>query len=365
MTTFAVPAQYRTWQFQVNVAIAAQATVLLTNALAVRSIKNAMLGTGAWTDNANGAIASSGNWSMISSCDGSGGAGSFGNNDLVDRWDANGKLIWASAGSNHSWAVLKQTGFAGGPYYLYLDLNNATGSWRLQAGWSTALYTNGTATAAPSGAALALAGTGASPYPLAASHAWGGPQANGASVLHVMKSADGKAFRAIICRNGWASGLWLLDELENAPPGWTAPAICNIGGGDSTLAVASSALVVNNLSNAGNQVNLACVNSNPALTLLHFEGYAANSLVTLPTVANDMAAAWPMYRVGAYVRPNQGFATNVPIVNARGYLGQVRDLWWMQSQLAEGDMIPAAATRNFVVLGDTAHPWNTTAITLT
>lgn len=363
MSTFALPAHYRTWQFQVNAAIAAQASVLLTNALAVRSIKDAMLGAGAWTDSANGAVASSGNWSVMSSCDGAGGAGSFGNNDGVDRWDGNTKLIWAAAGSNHSWMVLRQTGFAGGPYYLYLDLNNVN-SYRLQAGWSNTLYTNGTATAAPSGANLALAGTGAAPYPLGASQNWGGPSANGASVLHVLKSADGKAFRAIICRNGWACGLWLFDELENAPAAWTAPAICNVGGGDATLAAAASALVLNSLANAGNQVNLACVNGNPALTLLHAEGFGNTSLIATPTVANDMAAAWPMYRVGAYVRPTQAFPLSVPIVNARGYLGQVRDLWWMQSQLAEGDGIPAAGTRNFTVLGDLCIPWNTTAITL-
>jgi hypothetical protein len=179
-----------------------------------------------------------------------------------------------------------------------------------------------------------------------------------------MKSSDGKAFRAIVCRNGFASGLWLIDELENAPAAWTSPAICQIGGGDATLVMASSDLVQANLANAANQVNLACINSNPALTLLHTEYYGSTSLVTGPTVINDMASAWPMFRVGAYVRPGQAFPSSIPIVNGRGYLGQVRDLWWMQSQLAEGDGIPAAGTRNLTVLGDLCFPWNTTAITL-
>ena len=365
MANFALPAHYRTWQFQVNVAIAAQASTLLTNALMVRSIKDALLGTGAWTDAANGAVASSGNWTVVSCCNGAGGAGSFGNNDATDRWNANTDLIWAAAGSNHSWIVLEQTGITGGPLYLYLDLNNTTGSWRLQAGWSTTLYTNGTATAAPSGANLALAGSVAVPYPTATAYAWGGSQTNVGSTIHVMKSADGKASRVIVCRNGWATGLWILDELENASAAWTAPAICNVGGGDSTGAPASDTSLVQNIfANAGNQVGLASINGNPALTLMHHEYFGGSSLVTVPTVINDMDNAWPMYRMGVYVRPNQAYANTdvTPLVNCRGYSGQIRDLWWVQSQLGEGDTMPAAATQNFVILGDTCHPWNTTVI---
>lgn len=365
MANFAQPTLYRTWQFQVNVAIAAQASVLLTNALAVRSIKNAMLGTGAWTDPSNGATASSGNWSVVSCCNGAGGAGSFGNNDATDRWNANTDLIWAAPGSNHSWIVLKQTGITGGPLYLYLDLSSSTGSWRIHPGISTVLYTNGTATACPSGSSISFSGSNASVYPVAAAYNWGGPAVNAASVLHVMKSADGKAFRAIMCRNGFATGLWIFDELENAPAAWTSPVVCSIGGGDSSTAPASdTALVQNIFANAGNLLGVTCINGNPALTCMHHQYFGVSSLVTTPTVANDMAAAWPMYRMGVYVRPNQAYGDGTPLINCRGYAGQIRDLWWMQSQLAEGDMIPAAGTRNFVVLGDTAHPWNTTAITL-
>jgi hypothetical protein len=365
MANFSLPAHYRTWQFQVNVAIAAQASVLLTNALTIRSIKNALLGTGAWTDNTNGAVASSGNWTVVSCCNGAGGAGSFGNNDATDRWNANTDLIWAATGSNHSWIVLEQTGITGGPVYLYLDLNNATGSWRLQVGWSTTLYTNGTATACPTGANLAIAGTTATPYPTATSAAWGGPQTNAASSLHVTKSADGKATRVIVCRNGWATGLWFFDELEDASPAWTAPAICYIGGESSTVPASDLALTQNIFANPGtNLVGLACINGSVALTGCHHEYFGTNSLVAVPIVANDMDAAWPMYRFGCYVRPSQAYADAVatPLVNARGYSGQVRDLWWVQSQLGEGDTMPAAATQNFVVLGDTCHPWNTTTI---
>lgn len=365
MANFAAPSQSRTWQFQVNTTVAAQATATLTCARMLRFAKDAMLGTGAWTDSANAATASSGNWSVVSSCDGSGGAGSFGNNDNVDRWDTDAKFVWAAPGGNHSWMVLKQTGMAGGPHYLYLDLNQAGLPHRLQAGWSTTLYTNGTATAAPSGANLTLSGTAASPYPLAASFNWGGPSANAACTMHVMKSADGKATRVIFTRNGWGVGLWIFDELQNAPAGWTAPAVCYLSGADSASApVSDTALVQGQMANGGNAISLVSVNSNVALACMHLHYFGANSLVTTPTVANDMAAAWPAYRIGVYVRPNQGMPqpAGTPIVNARGYCGVIRDLWWVQSQLGEGDTMPAAATKNFVVLGDTLHPWNTTVI---
>jgi len=208
MANFALPAHYRTWQFQVNKVIAAQATVLLSNARFVRFAKDAMLGTGAWTDAAGAGVASSGNWTLVSSCDGSGGAGSFGNNDGVDRWAADANLIWGVSGAaNHSWAVLKQTGFVGGPYYLYLDcgINN---SYQILYGWSKTLYTNGTANTAPTGPDIAQAGT----YPLAGSIGWGGPTANAQNVQHVMKSSDGKATRIICCRGGWDSEAVLRGE---------------------------------------------------------------------------------------------------------------------------------------------------------
>lgn len=365
MANFAAPAQYRTWQFQVNVAIAAQASSTLTNARMIRMAKDAMLGTGAWTDSANAATASSGNWTVVSSCDGSGGAGSFGNNDAVDRWAADGNLIWAAPGNNHSWMVLEQTGFAGGPYYLYLDLNQNGLPYRLQAGWSDTLYTNGTATAAPSGSRLTLSGSAASPYPLAAAFNHGGPSGNAGCTMHVMKSADGKATRVIFTRNGWGTGLWIFDELENASSAWAAPAICYLGGGDATTAPVSNASTVQNvLANGGNQVGLVCVNGNPALAVMHLEYFGTTSLVATPTVANDMGAAWPAYPMGVYVRPNQGLPspTATPIIGGRGYRGKIRDLWWVQAALGEGDTMPAAATKNFQILGDTLHPWNTTVI---
>jgi hypothetical protein len=140
--------------------------------------------------------------------------------------------------------------------------------------------------------------------------------------------------------------------------------VCSIGGGDSTGApVSDTSLVQNIFANpATNFVALACINSNVALVGFHHEYFGTNSLVTVPIVANDINAAWPMYRFGCYVRPNQAYADAVatPLVNARGYTGQIRDLWWVQAQLGEGDTMPAAATKNFIVLGDTCHPWNTT-----
>lgn len=360
MATFALPAHYRTWQFQVNVVIPAQATVTLSNARFVRFAKDAMLGTGAWTDAAGAATASSGNWQVVSCSDGVGG---FGNNDGVDRWLADANLVWQNPGTNHSWIVLSQAGIGGGPHYLYIDLSTSVNSYTLQYGWSKTLYTNGTATACPDGPAVARTNA----YPLAGSQSWGGPTANAQNVLHVMKSADGKATRIICARNGWASGLWYFDELEFAPPGITSPAIAGIYGSSTTAPVASH-LVQGQYANGGNFLPVTQVNQNPAFAVLYLLYYGINSLVTVPAVANDMSPnTWPMFRVGAYVRAGQTFqaAASGPIINARGNLGVLRDIWWMQSALGEGDGIPAGGGRNFTVLGDLCFPWNTTAITLT
>ena len=119
----ALPALVRTWRFQVNNAMVPQGTITAMSQHTLFALKEALKGNGAWTDSAGAAAASAGNWVVNGSCDGSGGAGSFGNNDAVDRWVAQGNLIWNNSGSNHSWIVLEQAGIAAN-FQICIDLNN-------------------------------------------------------------------------------------------------------------------------------------------------------------------------------------------------------------------------------------------------
>src|SRR5512147_759035 len=117
------PAHSLVYQFQADQLIAPAATVLLSCQALMFATKQSLKGAGVWVDKDNVVVASSGNWTTTSSCDGSGGAGSFGNNDNVDRWVTSANLIWAAAASNHSWHVLQQTGIAA-KFQICLDLSN-------------------------------------------------------------------------------------------------------------------------------------------------------------------------------------------------------------------------------------------------
>jgi len=355
MTTYTALAgsgqHYRTWQFQVSQAVAVQATLALTNARGMRFIKDSFTGAGAWTDNANAATTPTSNWSVTSSSDGVGG---FGNNDNNDRWAADGNVIWANAGVNHSWIVLKQTGLAG-TVYLCIDCVGGN-SYSATFVFSRNQFTGGTATARPtSSGEVVVNGSGPTN--------WGGPVSNVASVLHVMKSADGQATRVLMHRNNFCVALWVIDALENAPPSSVNPYVGAVYGVNTAAPVASAA-VQNSYANAGTISHVTHVNGNPALCLFNLLYYNTNqSLVTVPTVQNDMAAAWRASRVKVHTRYNVSLSGTAPITDARGYHGQVRDLWWVQAQLGETDYAPSGGGRNYIIAGDFAQPWNTTAAT--
>jgi len=77
---------------------------------------------------------------VVSSCD---GAGNFGNNDNNDRWASSANLIWNSAGSNHSWTVLKFL-----DRYWCFDLRSSS-SYNAAILASDSKFYGGTATARP------------------------------------------------------------------------------------------------------------------------------------------------------------------------------------------------------------------------
>jgi hypothetical protein len=101
-----------------------------------------------------------GKWTVFSSCNGAGGAGSFdnGGGPAVNKWGNTytaANLIWAAAASNHSWIVLKSPNMQDGyPFYVILDLSHATPAnytlvYCKTAPLTSAGGTDGTATARP------------------------------------------------------------------------------------------------------------------------------------------------------------------------------------------------------------------------
>lgn len=102
---------------------------------------------------ANPAVAA-GAWTVDRSSDGSANAGA------ADYWAASTNIVWAAAGSNHSWIVFKSpAGFVSGGYvYLLIDCQGATVT-SAKFEWASAAYTGGSLTAAPTSTASQAMGT--------------------------------------------------------------------------------------------------------------------------------------------------------------------------------------------------------------
>jgi hypothetical protein len=113
-----------------------------------------------------GARPASSYWTVVGSNDGVGNFSSGGpvgntNNDGVDRWVSRANVIFANAGTNHSWIILKSPvatnpngalGFGQGPMWMLLDNSGDAGTavlGRAKIMFSREPFTGGTATARP------------------------------------------------------------------------------------------------------------------------------------------------------------------------------------------------------------------------
>src|SRR4051812_42695947 len=122
----ALPSLTKTWNFLVNALIPATGSSLNDNRTLLKSIKDALKGSGTWTDSAGANLggAPAGAWTTRYWWD-SVTAGTAG--DGVDRWGAIGNLVWANAGSAHSWYALRQTGIATN-FEVLFSCENANGN---------------------------------------------------------------------------------------------------------------------------------------------------------------------------------------------------------------------------------------------
>lgn len=335
----ALPSLIKTWQFQVNNQVVAQGTSLATGRLLVRSIKNALLGTGAWTDSNNGAIAST----NPMTCKGSNnGAGAFGNNDNVDRWTTDANLVWAAAGSNHSWTVLKLGGSAA---MICIDLNSATNTvftmvYSASGGFFAANGgTDGTATARPTATDENVVGSVVG---------YGMSTVDSTCRWHVMKSSDGLAYRVVICRSAATVGFWNVERVNNRiGASWPEPTLATLDGTNG----AGPVMTTGELGNSGSSVLPRSRDDTASIQLIMTcEGKDNQSLNLFETIPIDKTGENPMFPAGLYC----------PTAGHVGPIGSMVDCWWGLANLADGTTYPAAGTlHQFVQFSDVILPWNT------
>jgi len=197
----ALPTLTKTWQHNVNNAIAALGSALADNRRLLRSIKNALVGFGTnpWTVR----------YSSSSAVAGTAGDG-------VDRWSADSDLVWAAAASAHSWIVLRQTGIATNYEVCFsLEGASATGVAMLAVVSFSAGFTGGSTTARPT----------ATDEQIFTLTNWSGNGADVASRWSVMQSTDGQCTRVLVCISGSVTLYWIMDRPANPSTGWANPSV--------------------------------------------------------------------------------------------------------------------------------------------
>jgi hypothetical protein len=353
-------AQTRTWQFQLNQVVDVSTSVVANPAVNDRALMiglvGSMLGRGAWVDKLNAASASAGNWTVTSSCDGSGGGVGvgFGNNTGVNYWDVAGvltasKLVWANPASNHSWIVLQQTGIA--PLFeVLIDLRVGGSSTSAtiivsNAGFGVAnLGTDGTATAAPT----AVAGSFQS---LITVTSWGGGGILGA-VWHAQKTTNGSAYRFFIMRSAACVGFYQFEIPDPVVNGWTSPWIAQaIGHNAVTEQVTMTQL---------NGANTYSRTPGGTVFASSYTQPASQSDTNMITFVGSGQGATPLELDGT--DPIHPIALYSATVNARNTNGKIVDLYWGNqpgvtfSPLA-GQTMPAGGPIQWARLGTLWVPW--------
>jgi hypothetical protein len=326
----AVPAQSKTWQFNVNQSMAATGTVIGNMRAILRTIKNSMtaFGTLPWTVSGSSDATTSGM-------------------DGTDRWSADNKLIWSGTVA-FSWIVLRQTGVAA-KYEILIALNitNANGAqlsayMSSSAGFGVANGgTDGSTTTRPT----------ATDEVTLLSGIWADNTGGNLSYkLHVQQSTDGQCTRALLCTSGKTVSFWLFDKPANPISAWTHPAIgCVAGSANSAASIClytqfnDTALI--GFRQGSTNGTLFCATTFNALSCIGEQ----------LSVANDLSSDWGFYPI-TFVSATVGL---------RGKWGEVFDLYWGQSTgLTGGDQYDGSGSKTWTYFECFNIPWDgsTTAL---
>ena len=321
-----LPTLTKTWQFSVNNTTGAVSGIE-NNRTWIRTVKDAML-----------AFAST-PWTMRYSCN-SVTAGAAG--DGVDRITANANLVWANAGTAHSWLVLRQTGIATN-YELLISCEAASagGAVLLIVVSPSAAFTGGTTTARPTATDEIILSSGN----------WG-VTLNLALRWHLQQSTDGQCTRLFTYVSGVLQNAIILDKPANAVTGWSNPSISYAG-----LSTALTPAVLGAITGALN-VRIGSVSGLVSMSAEGLIAGAANVSFQTNTnwgnIANEVSGEWPMLPLGAICVTS----------TVRGRHGTFQDLWTASGGANTGDTYPSGASNQFAQFGALIVPWNGSAVQL-
>lgn len=333
------PVLAKSWQFIPNYAVTATGTPLGTNRTILKQLKDAFTTTANWVDNTNASVSPSNLWTTRYSCD-SVTAGTAG--DGVDRWSSISNLVFANAGSAHSWYVFRNTAIDTNCELLLSCEGLASNAQNITLVLSpSAGFTGGTTTARP---------TATDEIVVINNTTWGGVVNTDANAkLHIMKSSDGQCWRFFCANGGQINTAIIVGKASALHSSWPHPAVC--------LGLGTSAAT--NILTQGNLNTTASFNGRGVSSMTMFlAGPGANNalLNAAITSANDLSSEWPFLSQQLYSTT----ASN------RGVHGYLCDVWYGSTTTASGSTCPTTGTQHqFVQFGPLIFPWCQVAAVMT
>jgi hypothetical protein len=307
----ALPSLERTWQYNVNQQVAPTSlTVDLQNLMYL--IKASLVGF----------ISSP--WTVVSSSDGTSNFGAS------DYWSDYTKLVWTSAGSNHSWIVLQQTGVAS-TFQILIDLSNYT-QLNCNILMSFAGFTGGSLTAAP---------TASDSVTILSNSSWIYYQSSVNTILDVWMDSTGKSTRVVILAGSTVRSMFFIEYLADSPLTNKAVGVCKSSSGEVTLgSFQGSAYWAGRYSS------------------INFTGYTCSEAYgttnSQSPVVNQASGSISNFS-GAYpISPLSVFSATG---GATGRAGRLVDMWAGSSSIATGSTYPAAGLA-LIQLNQFVLPWD-------
>jgi len=187
--------------------------------------------------------------------------------------------------------------------------------------------------------------------------------------LHIMRSVDGSCNRIVFYYNGTPLFFLILDTpkqpfVTSTPHTWNVDDVPWFGTVLSANTLAENTLLMSTTPgywiNDGNQLfSRLCSATNPtARTILNTkigcECYNGTTPLTSGiNVPSDIDGTYPLQPM-SLICTDSGY---------RGRIGFIYDMWNVNPGLLEGDWFPTAS-RQFIVMGDFAFPWDGTELTV-
>lgn len=283
----------------------------ITNRHTLFEIKDALVnGSGAWTVEGS---CDKNNWNI-------GGA------DLWIDWE---DLVWAAAGSAHSWIILKQTGIAAN-FQILIDCrfgNTSTEDIEILVSQNDGFIIGGSVTNRP---------TAADEQQIIAGD-WGVSSSNAQRGVNVLKASDGTCTRVILTYNKTFLKAWFFDSPKSHASWWTDPYLAAVI--EPTIA---------NLFNAANfKTRIDGENVNV---------YLSGETVETRLLTDELQALFqvPDYD-GEWLIMPVGVVSNSAA--RKGRIGECEDLWWIPSNWPTGFYMAGAGARDFVSIRDVLIAW--------